>query len=532
MRKLFFLSVTIMSVFIGCTDTLDEKTLNKRYSPRTGDETEAPAEDNVEDSQTWLLEYAPIASAGELQEYESAGSYGQIEVLNYRFARNYGFAEFVANIELYYPPQVRTALGRECVLDIQRLSFADRPVIVYDYENKPYYYEFPLLYDGNAIVGTVTVAAQPQTDEIVAYVFPASINYSQYSYTHQRYIGNYPVVYYGNGQGMYQETFSMEGTQIVSTLVDVTDDCITSVYERAQAMLNTIPEADKDSMLEDIIGEPLLLDSTFIIGSLEDWLEDFRRPDTLIGFWHDKEGEGGEIDAEFELNDQILQWIDENSSAVYEDDPSHVGFLSEYSDHRLRLTHWGDFCGPSILSWTYRGKYDSYDEKYLPIFGDNIDNTSLYPYLCISDTNAVYSFAPYTNESNTYQTRSDRSNSTDNGLYYTFFQETIKTGEKFPLYLGGMKRGVHNATNGAYTIKMKCHPITWLEEEQEPVIVASINGAAHYWCAIGYAYRRGSLGRKKNMRIFVTDNGVYSKDHHYYPYWSKLGASYYAWVPN
>ena len=107
---------------------------------------------------------------------------------------------------------------------------------------------------------------------------------------------------------------------------------------------------------------------------------------------------------------------------------------------------------------------------------------------------------------------------TDWGLYYTFFKETVKTGEQFPLYDGGIRRGVKNATNGEYKIRFITTPIAWMQKTRQPVLVEGINGDAHYWAAIGYAYNEGWLGIKKNM-----------EEHNCYPYWSILGGLNYAW---
>lgn len=97
------------------------------------------------------------------------------------------------------------------------------------------------------------------------------------------------------------------------------------------------------------------------------------------------------------------------------------------------------------------------------------------------------------------------------------------------MYDGGIRRGVKNATNGEYKIRFITTPIAWMQKYRQPVLVEGINGDAHYWAAIGYAYNEGWLGIKKNMRIFVADNGYRMEDHNCYPYWSILGGLNYAW---
>lgn len=107
----------------------------------------------------------PTATDEELERVSGFEYYEKYRFLDYRIARDCAFAEFVANVENYYPESIIKELGLpDLSEDRYKLSFGDRPVIVYDYKNRPYYYEFPILYALDYLVGTVTVAAQPSSE--------------------------------------------------------------------------------------------------------------------------------------------------------------------------------------------------------------------------------------------------------------------------------------------------------------------------------------------------------------------------------
>lgn len=478
----------------------------------------------------------PTATDEELERVSGFECYEKYRYLDYRIARDCAFAEFFANVENYYPESIIKELKLPNLSEErEKLSFGDRPVIVYDYKNRPYYYEFPILYAQEYLVGTVTVAAQPGSEELIEYLFPYPIQYGEFSFHYKRYVGEYPVVYYGLGDSkyFYAETEMLDKDKSVEKLVPV-ENTLLITNKRALIMekiARTLSEEEKKQMEEDLHETAGLPEAENKCTTLSEYADLFVTPNSIYDYWlkqtefHSKNTKY-EFDITPEMKDLIQKNIDEISA-------QNVYFLPEYANHRLRLTRWEDFCGPSALSWTYRGKYDNYRGKYLPLLGDNYTNDE-YEYFfyqirtCSLYEYSVYDFKPNVLP-NTYATRKKKSDATDNGLYYTFFKETVKTGEQFPLYDGGIRRGVKNATNGEYKIRFITTPIAWMQKYRQPVLVEGINGDAHYWAAIGYAYNEGWLGIKKNMRIFVADNGYRMTDHNYYPYWSILGGLNYAW---
>ncbi len=470
----------------------------------------------------------PFASDEELAPYIDYSCYEEIGVLSYIFARDYAFAEFYANINIYFPDEILQDLQLPEIESIlSTITIADRPVVVYDYDDKPYYYEFPIIYQQDVVISTITVAAQPKTTELIAYMFPLPVKYDAFSFMYRRYVGDYPAVYYGNNGAFYKKQWIPDNEEIEIRLVAVdASHLTTNVYS---AMTNWAASLSQEE-LQDINTDLLQQDSDDgnDYASLSDYIASFMYNNAACqSILLDKMSENIESSTDFELSATIQAWINEN---IQEINAQYTGFLSEYSSHQLRLTQWSDYCGPAILSWLYRGKYDSYNDKYLPLYGEMVDEN--YPRLyCYRDYYAYY-FGPNNNESNSYETRRTHSESTDGGLYYAFFEETTEMFGEFPLFDGGLRRSVARATNDDYKIKFITNPITWIKNKHQPVVVEGILGKVHYWGAIGYAYNTTCLGIKKNMHIFVTDNGAYSEDHHNYPYWSILGGLNYAWNLN
>lgn len=268
----------------------------------------------------------------------------------------------------------------------------------------------------------------------------------------------------------------------------------------------------------------------FDVPDLQSYLELFIASDSIRCYWDSICVCMEELDTSFHFSAYMDSVIQSNVENV---ESTEVGFLEEYMDHRLRFTQWRDYCGPAALAWLYRGKYEYFNDKYIKIFGDGED-WALYPDYFEGDSVAYYYFGSPRGGCwpNNFETRQTRSQRTDGGLYYTFFQYCTETCGTFPLYDTGIRKGVENATNGEYKIKFITAPVSWIRDKHQPVLVEGIDAHPHYWAAIGYGYKVASSGIHYSWRIFVTDNGAYNATHGYYPYWSCLGGLNYAWKRN
>ena len=476
----------------------------------------------------------PFASDEELDRYSvynNPDCYSEYGVLSYQFARDYGFAEFLGHINTYlcHIPHVI----EEYQSDMDVLSISEKPVVVYDYNDRPFYYEFPIIYRDTELVGTITVAAQPFNKELIHYMFPGVIEYNSISGSYKRYVGEYPIVYYSNDEGasFYIEKMNEVGEYELQSVMN--EYYIADIHDAMHEKIARLQGEAVNDINNDLQQTKYLDGDDIEINSLDDYLASFQRTSETENYWAEKSStyaphEDGVIP------DIVMQWINESLNEVQ---ASYQGFLPEYQDHRLRLTRWVDFCGPSVMAWLYRGKYDYYNNVYLPLHEEaELIYSSDYPDVITHFNGSFYDYTyynlgPHVGDSNTYSTREIYSNANDGGLYYAFFQYTDEMCEQFPLLDWGLRASLPYATNNEYSIRFITAPISWIQNRQQPVVVEGIRGYTHYCAAIGYSYDQWWF-IKYYMRLLVTDNGFFTCKHHYYPFWSILGGLNYAWVYN
>ena len=478
-----------------------------------------------------LLADIPFASMDELDRYTDSVGYIDNGVLDYRYARDKAFAELCANFKNYYPEEIITDLHLPSDMnDYTLLAFADRPVIVYDYEDKPYFYEFPLVYRGSTIVGTVTVAAQPFSKELIHYLFPDAIQYNTFSFLHKRYVGEYPCVYFSDNNTVFYKAElneNLEGElRLMSNFPQITDR-----YLLMKEKFNRLTHDQKDSIEHDLLNTDYLDNDDSHFPRIDNYIDSFYISPTIINYWRTDIANYDYDNCDtFAINSTIEAWININ---VNEIDASYRGFLTEYKNDRLRLTQWDGYCGPAIMAWLYRGKYTMYNGVYLPIYNDNYFSLP-FPYddLINFYTYLGYFMKPYTNEIGLYPTIvQTHSLDTDNGLFFDIFHYCDEVCGEYPLLDWGLRACLPSITNNDYYIRFITAPITWLRDVDQPVVVEGVYGAPHYVGAIGYAYNQW-LFIKYDMRLFVTDNGYFTDKHYNYPFWSILGGLNYAWVNN
>lgn len=476
------------------------------------------------------IEDIPFADDNELFEYIGESTYDNYGVLDYRFARDMAFAELYANMQNYYPAEVMMDLDLPSdIFNLSTLRFTDKPVVVYDYDNKPYYYEFPLIYRGCRVIGTVTVAAQPFNKELIHYLFPASIKYSFLSSDYRRYVGDYPCVYYSSDnttyyKAEYNEEMGVDLHVVFNPLLT------TDRHESITSKINRLDETEINNINSDIQNAEYIDEDDSHFTSIFQYADSFLLSANITSFWSSESSTYHSHSCDtFALTNDILEKIDEN---IHEVEASHQGFLPEYRNNRLRLTRWQGYCGPAIMAWLYRGKYERYQNLYLPIFGDMQSYHSSYQYLITGTSWLKYFMQPYSNETGLYpDIVYQHSITTDSGLFNTIFGYTNETCGEYPLLDWGLRACLPDITDNGYHIKFITAPITWMRDMSQPVVVEGIHGRAHYCGAIGYSYNQWWIF-KTYLRLFVTDNGYFTADHHYYPFWSILGGLNYAWVQN
>ena len=183
----------------------------------------------------------PYANKGILEQFSS-----NKEIVNYKLSREMALFDLKDFQEELYK-------------DREDLTLSEFPVIVYDNDSNPKYYEFIVLNNGKA-VGTITSFAKKEVPGFTAYVFPFVRNYSEENAT--KYSEAYPntgVIENGNSNITARKTLSEEELKIreeakvfweeIDTSDSETNDSSTAAFVRAWNEEYIIPEFRNDALL-------------------------------------------------------------------------------------------------------------------------------------------------------------------------------------------------------------------------------------------------------------------------------------------
>lgn len=472
-----------------------------------------------QDTATESVRYAPIPVNA--MAYTSPSELHSLYLSDPNNVIHYRVARLIASTELL--AGANFALG---VDPYEGFYLTSLPKVVYNYDNTPKYYEFGYVCNGD-IVATIVTYAQKEIDGVIAYLFPAPLNYDCPFLDY--YIGKYPSRYYGTGGTCYLKSCDEE-------IEGELEDIASTDAEELEKMLEQMGTEDRDAIQQDMdeqgesMGDGVAERDEYwndMDAFIEDYLSDLLTEDEpnepeilhLGDFLNGSAGQEEGTDSYY-IN-HLAEQLD------YELGYFNTYTLPEYSDPRLQVTHWAGYCGPAACAWVYRGKYSQYNGVYLPIYGDDTDqDRHFYDYQ--SNYYAYYSFAGVDNSdaigvNDALDNYVTRSNEADNGLTACFYNETAPFWHnhqwEFPLYHGGLNRGFNTATNGVYQVKFTCKPYDWITLNNEPVIIA-IN-CNHYIVAFGTGVTKKKNGRVKDKYFAVTDNGYTTAASNYHPYMRK-----------
>lgn len=498
MRKTFIVFFILLFI-VGCKESVLIQE-NFQFSSQ-----------NSEDNQSQVYNI-PMPSEVELNNYST-----QYGVINYKYARQFSYTELISNIDIFFPAYLGEIMGSLENGEELPITLTNRPAVVFDYDEKPYYYEFGILYH-NALIGTLVVMASPiEKEVIVDRVYTKPLVYDSYSFTYKRYIGQYPNVFYGtNSTALYQKIITNSGQIELVTINDIDsftfDDFIAS-----------IPQDDLDSMEIEFKETAGITFSQYIEinkDSLEInklWWESLSNP---INYYL---GSQSNISSSFDVPQNQKDII---SDALNNNSYTDKFFLSEYFDNQLLNTLWKGACGPSIMSWLYRGKYDIYNGFYIPLFGEFHPKLVEIPYYYTGDYVDDLTYR-YEREHNSRKKLRELSFYLDNGLYYQWFKRTDSLPDGDAMYHLGMSRGLREATNELYNVQfiIRDQAITSMQQQKEPVvIVCSTKAGPHYVGAIGIGYILKKNGKKGHSYFYIVDNNYILGNNDSKPCWKKTNA--------
>lgn len=484
-----------------------------------------------------LLYHLPLLSFDELDSICRIWPDG---VLHYKLARQYAYGELIANFKalfMYrgsnsYPVSVDLAENRQY---IGTVKLTNRPVVVFGFDELPYYYEFGVIY-GNDLIGTITVDARPYIEgELIEYAFSPALKYSSYSFQYRRYVGDYPNVYFGHDKNSMFKVLQREGTHDGGGMVDYTvyvplSSCKTEPENQLYEKLSSMP----DSIAVTLDGQlHYYSDEYSSFGEIMDsmgtgwaswrpFYEKYNMLDSTATPYVDL------IPDEFVVHPtEMLVYLMKSTEGM-----NKYTFIESFiHTNGLLQTRWTGPCGPSAMTWMYVGMKRKYDNFEIPLYGQSHPNTKS----CYKINNTLkISYYNYSEiNHNDFYTAATRSYNSDNGLYYRWWNMTDNNIQGNPLYQWGINKGLSEVTNDHYRMAFMCIPVKWIMEKNSPVLIeCSPGGIPHYVVAFGASHILNSKGKVKSKFLFVYDNGTTISEHDYKPYWKKFNCwnLHYGWT--
>ncbi|HOS16469.1 MAG TPA: hypothetical protein PKX15_05625, partial [Bacteroidales bacterium] len=170
-----------------------------------------------------LLSDIPIATEAELSVFEDDNF-----IVHYKVARYYAYWE------------IENALSTPLNVMVGNYTLTERPVIIYDYDSRPKYYEFGIIQNG-LVVATITTIAKKESSNMIHFMFDEPLDYTYYEGELKFFIGNYPDVFYGipsNPGDNPIYLLSEDGETSITTI----PSC--NMYENYQELINSMNDED------------------------------------------------------------------------------------------------------------------------------------------------------------------------------------------------------------------------------------------------------------------------------------------------
>ncbi len=497
--KYIIVTIIFSIILFGCSEQIKNQEIIQYSLQNTGDYQHK-------------IYNIPMLSESELNSLSTNDG-----IVNYKYARQYAYTEFISNIELFYPQYEDDIINSLKSNSDPYITFTNRPAVVFDYNNNPKYYEFGILRE-ETLIGTIVVSASPNEKEvIIERVYTQPLEYNSELFTYKRYIGKYPNVYYGYSADNLFENISLDSNNVKLIQISKAEWLINE-----ENILNYYPQEELDSINEELIETSNISISQHINNLIDSqniakqWWLNVSNPNTyFLGT--------DSISNQFYLSnpqkEKILNEIENNEI-------TNTLYLNEYQNNKILNTIWSGACGPTIMSWLYRGKFVSYHGFYIPLQGEYHPKTNK----SVSKFNTYnYYRDPAYHNNEVYPI----SMNLDSGLYYQWYKRTLWAFGEKALYELGMSRGLREATDELYDIKslIEKKSIKWMKEKHEPiVIVTSTKNGPHYIAAIGLGYII-KKNKKEKCYFYIFDNGYTTKSNNYKPCWikSSAGLLYYGW---
>lgn len=404
------------------------------------------------------------------------------DVVHYKVARYFAYMEIENS--LFEP------------LNIQKGSYflTERPVIIYDYDCKPKYYEFGIYNNQGQVIANVTTIAKKQATNVCAFLFNIKMDYSDKG-TEDYFVGAYPSPILGILSTVGSSPTNLHYVGYSESVSPPSLNLLTNFQ-------NIISSMDAESQSSNSTG----------ISDLQTQLTE--NTDGLSAFWYKADTAKNRILTltDLQIIDEAQTWSGKTTAITWD------GYtISAYNSESLKKTRWAGWCGPSAIAWAYRGLYSIYSKSssnFIRLRGAGDYSVSGTTYFRDnSSSDRAYHTAP-----DCYVSPSD------NGLYNRLLSECSGSCSSTfrPMYEAGMNRGMKAVTSDEYKIAYCTEPHNRIRSYNLPVF-EMINiggfGGLHYLCGFGSGYERRSGGTIKSKWLLLADNGYRTSHYGYYPYW-------------
>ena len=451
-KQTFALILLGSIVLFGCKKNEVETAIGGKMHKTLSDETMIPCADSVT-----------------LSAFDNDES-----VIHYKVARYYAYWE------------IENALSEPLGIEGDEYRLTAYPVIIYDYDSKPKYYEFGVIVNGS-VVSSITTIAKKESSNIISFIFEEPLNYDDYG-NYSYFVGNYPSVFYGTPANPGDVPSALYMEDGITSIQDIPSCDILVNYA------NLIQSMDDTSRLEhaDVINNMSSEIAEMNIGLADFWEVADDRKDSILCM------------SDEQIIAEVQQDINQRS-ATWEE------YIIPSYNNNLKRTFWCGWCGPSAVAWAYRGLYSNYPigtTNYLRIHGN-----SSYGVFIASPYYSIYYYGSDTAVSTI-------SLQTDHGLYYDLLQYCKAGLGGYPMYINGMNKATKKITSNNYAVNLTTQPHVRIRSYNLPVFnLIGCEWSFHYLVAFGSGYEKRRNGSIKNKFLLVTDNGTRASRNNYYPYW-------------
>lgn len=335
-------------------------------------------------------------------------------------------------------------------------TLSEYPVVVYDTQSRPQYYEFIVQNPSGEAVGTITAHGRKVSTEIVSHILP--------------FVRDYGLLQTKGDS--YAQVASIYPRSVLIGIPGKSGDDITLMLDPVTGKADTpaefMTEEETIAKLRAMSPEELQQVAKISHGELEQ---------QITQSYADRQQQEAQVteywsyfspvpqEALTVLDEEIDQRFVETKRDRNKRTDSYKKILGPETGNddplnNNQLTFWGGWCVPSSISWAYRLFYDRYNGTDLPLHGDSDFTSNVQPDQSVIThdgfgpfrvATARFSYYDFTGRVTKLDEISKQSQPRDGGLYYDIARvgQISSDGTINPLFL--IDDMVSTITKGAYT---------------------------------------------------------------------------------